>query len=235
MNNGALESQSMLRCDGRGQAKHMCLYSCLHDFNTAVVLSVLCANVLTCGCAAQARARRIAWHYNVLRPEQASLARQDLCHIHLACAGTCNYICYCVIAMCTMQAGALAEFRADWSTAVKTYQTAYSQVQKVPLGSLLPLQHWSELTSVAEQVHIKVRRVTKVYTTVLLGAWLDYMQYTAALRESSRAQHSKAKHSMARHSTEHSAVQKAGCSVMVIQTTAEAALQLLSEISAQCM
>ncbi len=55
-----------------------------------------------------------------------------------------------------MQAGALAEFRADWSTAVKTYQTAYSQVQKVPLGTSLPLQHWYELTSVAEQMHIKV-------------------------------------------------------------------------------
>lgn len=55
-----------------------------------------------------------------------------------------------------MQAGALAEFRADWSTAVKTYQTAYSQVQKVPLGTSLPLQHWHELTSVAEQMHIKV-------------------------------------------------------------------------------
>ena len=50
----------------------------------------------------------------------------------------------------------MAEFRADWSTAVKTYQTAYSQVQKVPLGTTLPLQHWFELTSVAEQMHIKV-------------------------------------------------------------------------------
>ncbi|KAL0042524.1 hypothetical protein WJX79_002345 [Trebouxia sp. C0005] len=56
----------------------------------------------------------------------------------------------------SFKAGALAEFRADWSTAVKTYQTAYSQVQKVPLGTSLPLQHWHELTSVAEQMHIKV-------------------------------------------------------------------------------
>ena len=30
-------------------------------------------------------------------------------------------------------------------------------MQKVPLGSSLPLQHWYELTAVAEQVHIKVR------------------------------------------------------------------------------
>ena len=54
------------------------------------------------------------------------------------------------------QAAALAEFRADWSTAVKTYQTAYGQVQKVQLGTVLPLQHWYELTRVAEEVHIKV-------------------------------------------------------------------------------
>ena len=54
------------------------------------------------------------------------------------------------------QAAALAEFRADWSTAVKTYQTAYGQVQKVQLSNVLPLQHWFELTSVAEEVHIKV-------------------------------------------------------------------------------
>lgn len=60
--------------------------------------------------------------------------------------------------MCvSWQAAALAEFRADWSTAVKTYQTAYAQVQKVQLGSALPLQHWYELTHVAEEVHIKVK------------------------------------------------------------------------------
>jgi len=40
---------------------------------------------------------------------------------------------------------------------VKTYQTAYGQVEKVQLGSALPLQHWYELTRVAEQVHIKVK------------------------------------------------------------------------------
>ena len=61
----------------------------------------------------------------------------------------------CSWAQC-LQAAALAEFRADWSTAVKTYQTAYAQVQKVQVGSALPFQHWYELTQVAEQVHIKV-------------------------------------------------------------------------------
>ena len=178
----------------------MCLYSCLHDFNTAAVLSVLYANELTCGCAAQARASCIARHYDVLRPEQASLARQDLCHIHLARAGTCNLICYYVITVCNMQAGALAEFRADWSTAVKTYQTAYSQVQKIPLGSLLPLQHWSELTSVAEQVHIKVRRVSKVYALFCWGHGLTMcrtQQLCLNPEEHSTTQPSTAQHGMA--------------------------------------
>ena len=39
---------------------------------------------------------------------------------------------------------------------MKTYQTAYAQVQKVQIGTVLPLQHWYELTRVAEEVHIKV-------------------------------------------------------------------------------
>lgn len=65
-----------------------------------------------------------------------------------------NYLTHSICLV--IQAAALAEFRADWSTAVKTYQTAYSQVQKVPLGAVLPYQHWHELTAVAEQIHIKV-------------------------------------------------------------------------------
>lgn len=40
---------------------------------------------------------------------------------------------------------------------MKTYQTAYGQVEKVQLGGALPLQHWYERTQVAEQVHIKVK------------------------------------------------------------------------------
>ncbi|KAK9807487.1 hypothetical protein WJX72_000478 [[Myrmecia] bisecta] len=55
------------------------------------------------------------------------------------------------------KAAALAEFRADWATAVKTYQTAYAEVQKLPYGGVpLPLQRWYEVTAVAEQVHVKV-------------------------------------------------------------------------------
>lgn len=54
------------------------------------------------------------------------------------------------------QAAALAEFRADWATAVKTYQTAYSEVSKVGLGPPLAIQRAIEVAAVAEQVHVKV-------------------------------------------------------------------------------
>ena len=59
-----------------------------------------------------------------------------------------------------LQAAALAEFRADWQTAVKSYQTAYAEVQQVAVGSVLPLQRWMELLAVAEQVHVKVSSLT---------------------------------------------------------------------------
>ena len=55
-----------------------------------------------------------------------------------------------------MQAAALAEFRADWATAVKTYQNAYSEVARVGLGPPLPLQRAFEVAAVSEQVHVKV-------------------------------------------------------------------------------
>ena len=54
----------------------------------------------------------------------------------------------------------MAEFRADWQTAVKSYQTAYAEVQQVAVGSVLPLQRWMELLAVAEQVHVKVSHHT---------------------------------------------------------------------------
>ena len=56
-----------------------------------------------------------------------------------------------------MQAAALAEFRADWATAVRTYQTAYAEVARCPVGGATPLQRWAELTAVAELVHLKAR------------------------------------------------------------------------------
>lgn len=56
-----------------------------------------------------------------------------------------------------LEAAALAEFRADWATAVKTYQNAYAEITRVGLGPPLPLQRASEVTAVAEQVHVKVR------------------------------------------------------------------------------
>ena len=56
------------------------------------------------------------------------------------------------------KAAALAEFRADWATAVKTYQNAYAEITRVALGPPLPLQRAAEVTAVAEQVHVKVGR-----------------------------------------------------------------------------
>ena len=53
------------------------------------------------------------------------------------------------------QTAALAEFRADWATAVKTYQNAYADLCRVPRGGAMPLQRWAELCAVAELVHLK--------------------------------------------------------------------------------
>jgi len=55
------------------------------------------------------------------------------------------------------QAAALAEFRADWATAVKTYQTAYAELCRAPRLGAAPLQRWAELCAVAELVHLKAR------------------------------------------------------------------------------
>ncbi len=57
----------------------------------------------------------------------------------------------------TAQAAALAEFRADWATAVKTYQTAYAELCRAPRLGAAPLQRWAELCAVAELVHLKAR------------------------------------------------------------------------------
>ncbi|BDA49831.1 probable trafficking protein particle complex subunit 11 at N-terminal half [Coccomyxa sp. Obi] len=51
---------------------------------------------------------------------------------------------------------ALAEFRADWASAVKTYQSAYAELGRVDPTGPLPLQRWTELTAVAELIHLKV-------------------------------------------------------------------------------
>ena len=56
-----------------------------------------------------------------------------------------------------VQAAALAEFRADWATAVKTYQSAYAEIARITIGSEFLIQRAFEIAAVAEQVHIKVR------------------------------------------------------------------------------
>ena len=50
----------------------------------------------------------------------------------------------------------MAEFRADWATAVKTYQSAYAEIARVPFGPEHPMQRAFEVAAVAEQIHIKV-------------------------------------------------------------------------------
>ena len=64
-----------------------------------------------------------------------------------------------------LQVAALAEFRADWATAVKTYQAAYLELLRIPPVGQLPLQRWTELTLVAEVMHLKV---TSSYPPALL-------------------------------------------------------------------
>lgn len=59
-----------------------------------------------------------------------------------------------------MQVAALAEFRQDWATAAKTYQTAYAEVTKVVTPAP---QRFFEVTAVAEQIHIKVGKQGVVY------------------------------------------------------------------------
>jgi hypothetical protein len=55
-----------------------------------------------------------------------------------------------------VQSAALAEFRADWPTATRMYTTAYGEVQKVAIGSAVPLQRFFEITACAERFHVKV-------------------------------------------------------------------------------
>ena len=55
-----------------------------------------------------------------------------------------------------VQAAALSEFRADWATAVRTYEAAYRELSKVAPAPTTPLQRFVELAAVAETLHLKV-------------------------------------------------------------------------------
>ena len=57
-----------------------------------------------------------------------------------------------------MQAGALAEFRANmnYETALRTYQTAYQELARIQPPGPSALQRFAELAAVAEQIHLKV-------------------------------------------------------------------------------
>lgn len=62
----------------------------------------------------------------------------------------------CTHAAYRAQAAALSEFRADWATAVRTYETAYRELAKGAPTPATPLQRFAELAAVAEVVHLKV-------------------------------------------------------------------------------
>lgn len=74
-----------------------------------------------------------------------------------------------------LQAAALAEFRADWATAVRTYQAAYTELLRVDPAGPLPLQRWAELSAVAELVHLKVRVLCPLVCSARLCIILNQM------------------------------------------------------------
>lgn len=57
----------------------------------------------------------------------------------------------------TMQAAALAEFRADWATAARMYATAYAELLKCGVDGAHPLQRHFEIAACAELFHVKVK------------------------------------------------------------------------------
>jgi len=54
------------------------------------------------------------------------------------------------------QVAALAEFRKDWQTALRSYDAAYRQLQSVPGGGQFPVQRYFETLACAELLHFKV-------------------------------------------------------------------------------
>ncbi len=55
------------------------------------------------------------------------------------------------------QVAALAEFRKDWQTALRSYEAAYRQLQAVPGGGQLPVQRFFEALACSELLHFKVQ------------------------------------------------------------------------------
>ena len=51
----------------------------------------------------------------------------------------------------------LAEFRKDWEVALRAYEAGYSELLRLPVGSVLPLQRFFELLACAEVFHFKVQ------------------------------------------------------------------------------
>lgn len=54
------------------------------------------------------------------------------------------------------QTAALSEFRADFTTAVRSYEAAYRELGKLPPTPSTSVQRFVELAAVAEVIHLKV-------------------------------------------------------------------------------
>lgn len=54
-----------------------------------------------------------------------------------------------------MQVAVLAEFRKEWDVALRAYEAGYQELERIPLGTCLPLQRFFELTACAELLHFK--------------------------------------------------------------------------------
>jgi len=66
------------------------------------------------------------------------------------------------------QVAALAEFRKDWQTALRSYDAAYRQLQSVPGGGQFPVQRYFETLACAELLHFKVRCGPQLQTDLKL-------------------------------------------------------------------
>lgn len=96
-----------------------------------------------------------AWlHQQATSCKLTANASGTKCCIHLTCA--------CVWPPSPHQAAALSEFRADWATAVRSYEAAYREIAKAVPSPNIQLQRFFELAAVAELLHLKVRAALPV-------------------------------------------------------------------------
>ena len=104
----------------------------------------------------------------------------DSCVIRAASSGAMHHVSKMHAAASNMlrwQVAALAEFRKDWQTALRSYDAAYRQLQSVPGGGQFPVQRYFETLACAELLHFKVRcglrhqPASELLRLVLLSQW----------------------------------------------------------------